>query len=183
MELTFKQYNTIRIIIVFVLALIIGQSMVFRNFFIPVILIAVSSLLLMYLRKKVKGVLADERDYAVGGKAALLAIQVWSWIAVVAMFILLALSDTNPFYTPVAMTLSFSVCILMLIYSVIFKYYNKVKFTDKKLIFSALVLILFIVLAVIGIRAFSGEDNWICKDGQWIEHGHPSSPVPNINCD
>jgi uncharacterized membrane protein len=125
MELTFKQYNTIRLIIVAVLAMFIGNLIVLKNFFIPVILIVISTLLLMYLRKRVKGVIADERDYELGGKAAFLAIQVYSWIAVLGMFGFWAFSDVNPLYKPVAMTLAFSTCILMLLYTVIFRYLSK----------------------------------------------------------
>ena len=32
------------------------------------------------------------------------------------------------------------------------------------------------------IRLFSGEDDWICVDGAWIEHGHPSSAQPTAEC-
>ena len=146
MELTLKQYNTIRLIIIVMLSVSIGNMIALKNFFIPVILVVISSLLLMYLRKKVKGVLADERDYELGGKAALLAMQVYSWIAVVAMFAFLAFSYINPFYELIAMTLAFSTCILMLLYAVIFRYYEKIKITDRKLIFSVILLASFLAL-------------------------------------
>jgi len=184
MELTFKQYNTIRLIVVMILAMIIGNMIVLKNFFIPIILLVISSLLLIYLRKNVKGVIADERDYAMGGKAAFLAMQVYSWVAVAGMFLFWAFSDINPFYKPIAMTLAFSTCILMLLYSVIFRYYNKINLTDKKLIYSVFVLALFLaIFLVFSLRLFSGEDNWICQNGQWVEHGHPSFPAPTTNCD
>ena len=35
---------------------------------------------------------------------------------------------------------------------------------------------------VLGIRFFSGEDNWICQNGQWIKHGNPSTPAPTTGC-
>jgi uncharacterized membrane protein len=122
MQLTLKQYQTIRLIITFFLALSFANLLVLKNFFLPIILLAIAFLVLMYLRKSVKGVLADERDYQVAGRAALLAIQVCSWIGVVIMFALYALSDKNIFFQPIAMTLAFSVCVLMLLYSLIFKY-------------------------------------------------------------
>ena len=125
MELTFKQYNTIRLIMVMVLAIVIGNMIVLKNFFVPIILVVVSSLLLMFLRKKVKGVIADERDYDLARKSAFLAMQVYSWIAVVLMFLFYALSDTNPYYYPIAMTLAFSTCGLMLLQSFIFRFLNK----------------------------------------------------------
>ncbi|MBI4778974.1 DUF2178 domain-containing protein [Candidatus Falkowbacteria bacterium] len=130
--MTLKTYNKIKLGIVFITAFIFSQSLVLRNFFIPIMVLGLSSLALFYLRKKVVEVIADERDYQIGGKSALLAIQLTSWAGVIIMFILYALSDTNPFYQPIAMTLAFSVCVLMLMYSAIFKYYSKHNFKDEK---------------------------------------------------
>jgi len=125
MELTLKQYNAIRLTIIIVLAMFISNMIALKNFLIPVILIVISSLLLMYLRKRVKGVLADERDYQIGGKAALLSIQIFSWISVLFMFLFYWLSQTNYYYYFIALTLAFSVCGLMFLYSFIFRFYFK----------------------------------------------------------
>jgi uncharacterized membrane protein len=148
MELTLKQYNKIRLIVVFILAFSISQLIAFKNFFIPVVLVLIASLLLFYLRRKVKEVTADERDYATGGKSALLAIQIYSWISVICMFGFFSLSLNNPIYENIAITLAFSVCILMLLYSLIFQYYNKINFFDKRLIYVFTVLVLFVFFAI-----------------------------------
>jgi len=46
--------------------------------------------------------------------------------------------------------------------------------------------VLFVILLLVGvflaIRLFSGEDNWICENGVWVKHGHPSGPVPTGTC-
>lgn len=130
--MTLKTYNKIRLGVVIVTAFIFSQSLVLRNFFVPIMVLGLSSLTLFYLRKKVVEVITDERDYQIGGKSALLAIQLTSWIGVIVMFVLYALSNANPFYQPIAMTLAFSVCILMFTYSVIFKYYSKHNSKDEK---------------------------------------------------
>ncbi len=127
-----KTYNKIRLGIVFVTAFMFSQSIILHNFFIPIMVLGLSFLVLFYLRKQVVEVISDERDYQIGGKSALLAIQLTSWIAVIIMFVLYALSDKNPFYQPIAMTLAFSVCVLMFVYSIIFKYYSKHSFKDEK---------------------------------------------------
>jgi len=51
----------------------------------------------------------------------------------------------------------------------------------------ALILIVFFILTlvfIVGIiRLVSGEDDWICNQkGEWIEHGHPSTPKPTGTC-
>ncbi len=127
-----KKYNKIRLGMVFVTALIFSQSLVLHNFFIPIMVLGISSLVLFYLRKKVIDVIADERDYQIGGKSALLAIQLTSWVGAIVMFIFYALSDKNLFYKPIAMTLAFFICFLMLTYSIIFKYYSKHNHSNEK---------------------------------------------------
>lgn len=180
--MTLKTYKLIKLGFVFVLAFIFSQATVYKNYIIPIAAMLVSALILMWLRRRVKGVIADERDYATGGKSALLAIQIYSWIAAISMFVLYALRDINPAYEPIALTLAFSTCILMLIYGVLFRYFSNFKFSDKKTIYSILVLILFIILAIGSLRLFSGEDNWVCKDGSWQKHGQPSFPAPKAEC-
>lgn len=177
-----KQYKKIKLIITVVLAVIFGQSIVLENYLIPIITLIVASLVLLLLRHKVKDVISDERDMALGGKSALMAIQIYSWIAVVAMFILYALRSTNPFYEPIGMTLAYSTCLLMFIYSLLFRFYNKETFSKnkKKYILSIIILALFV--AFFSIRFFSGEDNFVCRDGQWVKHGNPSFDAPLTPC-
>lgn len=48
-------------------------------------------------------------------------------------------------------------------------------------------LIIIIVLVAIGgflilARLLTGEDSWICDNGQWVKHGAPSSPMPSKPC-
>jgi uncharacterized membrane protein len=180
--MTLKQYQRTKLAFVVMIAIIISQSIISKNFLIPTATLIISVLILAYFRRKVKEVMSDERDYATGGRSALLAMQIYSWIAVIFMFILYAFRDLNPAYEPISMTLAFSTCILMLLYAAIFRYNNRVYFTNRKIIYTILISILFLVLAVITVRVFSGEDDWICKDGQWIEHGKPSFPAPKVEC-
>lgn len=181
--MTIKQYQGVKLAMVVILAVFFSQAIYFKNYFIPIAVLVASSLILMYLRRQVKDVLADERDYATGGKAALLAIQIYSWTAVCAMFVMYGLRDYNPAYEPIAVTLAFSTCVLMLAYGVIFRYYNKVKLAGKKSVYIILAAILFSFLAVAALRLFSGEDNWICNNGEWVKHGQPDFPAPAADCE
>ena len=132
--MSLKSYQKWKMAIVFVLALSISQSIVRGNFIIPMILMIVCSLLLWYLRSQLKEVLADERDYATAGRAALLAIQIFGWLGAVSMLALYAQRSINPSYEIIASTLSYSVLFLFLVYGLIFHYYNKFKF-KKNLIY------------------------------------------------
>lgn len=44
------------------------------------------------------------------------------------------------------------------------------------------IVLLALIAIVVNLRFLSGEDDWICKDGQWIQHGHPSAPKPSSVC-
>lgn len=43
-------------------------------------------------------------------------------------------------------------------------------------------IILALVFIVGVIRLVSGEDNWICQNGEWVKHGMPSAPQPTGTC-
>jgi uncharacterized membrane protein len=178
--MTLKKYQQIKLVITVAVAIIFSQAIVFKNFLIPILVLIISSLSLMILRRHIKEIVADERDYATAGKSALLTIQVFSWASAIIMFVLYALRDLDPNYQPIAMTLAFSTCILMILYSFIFRFYNQVQFKSRsKLI---VLIILFIVFLTMFIRLFSGEDSWICRNGQWVKHGIPAVPAPTSIC-
>ena len=42
--------------------------------------------------------------------------------------------------------------------------------------------IIVVAVIILGIRFFSGEDNWICQNGEWVKHGNPSSQKPETKC-
>lgn len=123
--MSLKKYKAIRILIVVILAIIVGQSFVRENYIFPIMAIALSFLITMILRKRVKEIMADERDYEIGGRAARIAMQIFSWAAVVVIFALYMLKNRNPVLEPIALTLSYSVCLLMLSYALIFRFLYK----------------------------------------------------------
>jgi hypothetical protein len=55
----------------------------------------------------------------------------------------------------------------------------------RKIAFITLSIILIAAAAIFILRfVFGGpEDDWICKDGKWIEHGNPSNPAPVESCE
>lgn len=123
--MTLQQFKTAKIIIAVVLGIVIGQSVANNNYIIPLMATAVSAIVIYFIRQKVKEVVADERDYEIGGKAARTAMTAFSWIAVIIMFIFYSMRNTSPVYEAIALTLSYSVCFLLIAYSLIFKYYYK----------------------------------------------------------
>jgi uncharacterized membrane protein len=121
--MTLKKYQITRAVIAMLVAFLVVQSLSIRSYILPFIIIASAMAVLFYLRRKLKNeVLADERDREIGGKSAGWAIQAFSLIAAIVMIVLYAKQDLNPVYLTVASTLAYSVCFLMILYSVIFRY-------------------------------------------------------------
>lgn len=123
--MTLKTYQKIKLVFVFFLAMFFSWAVYLDNFLIPASVMIASTLALMFLRGRVKEIIADERDWQIAGKAALIAVQAYSWIAAISMFILYSLRSQNSFYEPIANTLAFSTCALMLIYAFIFRFLFK----------------------------------------------------------
>ncbi|MCK9578501.1 DUF2178 domain-containing protein [bacterium] len=148
--MTIKKYNIFRMIIVIALAIIFSQAIIFQNFLLSAGVLIIGSLIVYSMRKNVKEVMADERDYEHGGKAALLAMQIYCWMGVVAMFALKSQAYLNATYDIIANTLAFSICIFMLLYSFIFRLKSKGKFWNGWTVYTFIVLVLFIILAIMG---------------------------------
>jgi hypothetical protein len=52
----------------------------------------------------------------------------------------------------------------------------------KRIILTFLVAVILFFLVVAVIKTISKEDTWICSNGQWVEHGHPSDSKPVTPC-
>jgi len=180
--MTLKQYQWVKLAVVVSVAVVFSQAVISKSFLIPIATLVIATLFLLYLRRKVTEIVADERDYATGGKAALLAMQIYAWGATLGMFTLYHFRDYNPGFEPVAMTLAYSTCVLMFLYALIFRYYNRVSLSDKKTKYIIFVFIFGILGAMFTLRLFSGEDDWACKNGEWVKHGQPSFSAPSIPC-
>lgn len=51
-----------------------------------------------------------------------------------------------------------------------------------KIIWTIVAVVVVAGLAIFGLRLLSGEDNWICRNGEWVKHGNPSAPHPTEPC-
>jgi spore germination protein GerM len=52
----------------------------------------------------------------------------------------------------------------------------------KKTILTILAVAVVIGAVVLGMRFLSGEDDWICDNGEWVKHGNPSAAKPTEPC-
>lgn len=118
--LSLATYRKLRIGITIVTAFIFSQMLVLQNYVIPVATLVVSALVLLYLRSRVDGIIADERDRAIAGRAALLAMQLTSWAGAIGTFVFYAMRDQDPTYELLGIVLSSATFLLLITYSVAF---------------------------------------------------------------
>jgi len=177
-----KSYRWIRIAVAMILGMVISVSIINSNLFIALVAMIIAWIALTYLRSQVKEILEDERDYEIGGTAARWAIQIFSVVAVAFVLMFNTRKGINPTYETIAITLSYAVCFLMIVYSLIFKFYNRLIWLKGKTWLTVLGAIVLILMIVGGLRLLSGEDDWMCQNGQWVKHGHPSWPAPIEEC-
>ncbi len=53
----------------------------------------------------------------------------------------------------------------------------------KKIIIFSVILI-FLLIVIFGLRFLlaGAEANWLCRNGEWVKHGHPLVPPPDMPC-
>lgn len=160
MKITLKTYMRIRLVIVFILAFIFSQSIIFENYIVPIFTMVIWSLFLLYLRSKVQEIIADERDYILAWKSAFLAIQIFSWISAILMFILYTFREQNIYFEVIAQVLAFWICFLMILYSLIFSIFNWwIKKWYKLIIILLLMLIFFITFFYKSVINYDNTNN------------------------
>jgi len=127
-------------------------------------------------------IFTDERDIQVSGQSALMALKIYSLTASLIAAILYSSRSLNPSYEAVAITLLYSFCFLIFAYALIFKFHDRLLLTKRKALYCYIISVIVVAAAILTLRLFSGEDNWICQNGQWVAHGHPDFSAPTTVC-
>lgn len=121
----YKQYRTARIIIAALIAVVISQAVIFKSYILALFAVLIGMLVMYFIKKQVKDILADERDYNIAGKSARHAMGIFSIVGAAATFFFVFQRDGNPAYEIIGSVLAYSVCGLLLLYSIIFIYLDK----------------------------------------------------------
>lgn len=183
--MTFKQYTWIRLVVAACLAAVISQAVVLKNFYLGGAAMLIGVLLMLAAKKQVSEVVADERDYKLAGEAARWTMTVFAVLGSLGSFLLLTARGYYPEFEVAGSVLAYAVCALLIVYSLAFKwlqYRGSEVSRGRKAVYAVLGLLIATGVVALGLRLFSGEDTWLCKDGQWVKHGNPASPAPNRLC-
>lgn len=115
----------IKLVIVMLLAATVSLSISNGYYVLPGVAILASVAILLTLQKKVKEVLADERDYELAGRAARQAMTIFSIAMALVGATLMAMAKTYPTLDLIAQSMLYSTCALVLLYSLLYKKYAK----------------------------------------------------------
>ena len=183
--MTEKQLRFIRVLVAAILAVIVSQALIRNNFILGAISVVIASLILLILRKRVKEVVADERDYKIAGDTARWTLSIFAIGGWLFSFALITMREVKPGYEIAGFTLSYAICALLLINMVVGLFFRRMDDTfpkRKRIAYFVFAFFIALLLVIAGTRLLSGEDDWICTDGKWIEHGSPSAAMPTEPC-
>jgi len=122
-----KTYVWARMVLAVLVAGIVSTSVVGGNYVIPII-VAIGAAFALYLMKKsVKEVIEDERDYYLAGNAARWTVLIYASIAAIGSMIFMAMRAQNTSFELVASVLAYSACGLLILQSILFKVFQNKK--------------------------------------------------------
>lgn len=123
--MTQKKFRLIRILTAMFLGAIMAQAVIFSNYILAVIAVAGAVLVVFTSAKKVEGATSDERTISIGGQAARMSLTIFSVLGAGISFVLIISRGIGEVYQTTGYVLSYSVCALLILYSLLFKYYEK----------------------------------------------------------
>ncbi|MDI3496609.1 MAG: putative rane protein [Patescibacteria group bacterium] len=125
--MTKKQYQICHFIILILLSAAISISFSLQQYYLPLIFVLSAMAAMSYCRHSLKptDVLADERDRQLAGMAASLTLNIYSLIGVVLFFVLMMLSEQQSELFAWAQYLAYSICVLLLLNALIFRYLER----------------------------------------------------------
>ena len=123
--MTYKQYQTVRAVLAAVIAGVISYSVVTQNLILAAVAVVLGITFALVARRRVKELVADERDYTNAGRAARYAISIFAPVTALLALALMFTHSISPTYQTVGSTLAYSVCALMLLHAAFYSYLNK----------------------------------------------------------
>ncbi|MBP2045616.1 DUF2178 domain-containing protein [Methanobacterium aggregans] len=120
-----KTYRYSRMIISTVVAVLVAVSVLLGNLLLAFITLLLGFLVSYFIKKNVYEITEDERTALVANKASRMAMLFFLTIITVLGVGLLTLKNSFPEFTQAGFTLADSACLLLLLYSGFYIYYNK----------------------------------------------------------
>ena len=126
--MNYKQFKTIRLLIIAFIACVVGTASIINNFYLAITGVLIGVLFLYLVRIKFKKVMVDERVISLSGKAARMAYSIPTLIlAVLGLFLIFSGRGKLDIYTESIGTIFTYIAMLNItIYAISFHYFNKI---------------------------------------------------------
>jgi uncharacterized membrane protein len=121
-----KYSKICRMLVIIATVALAGWFTAMANAMLVTISIIAGSISFYLCKTSVEEIVEDERDERVSERASKSAMGIFTAMAAFAGIILIALRNGYPEYTQIGFTLAFSACALMILYSILYGYYNKI---------------------------------------------------------
>ena len=127
-----KAYRLWMAAIVVIVAGLAGWAVTAGNAFIPAPAVIIGAAILYFCRRRIKVVIVDERIHRIGEQASRRTIEIAVIVMALVASTLLALgTDNRPELETVGVTLGYSVCAILLLYTILYNYFSR-KFGGKE---------------------------------------------------
>lgn len=124
--MTLKQYKTARMLVALFIAATISVSVTLNNIYLAVAAVLIGMLFMIVIKRRIKGVAADERVMTVSEKASRITFAIFTPIIGIASFILIMIGEQgNPRLKFLGMVLSYLTLLSIAIYSFTFYFINR----------------------------------------------------------
>ncbi|MFH0818594.1 MAG: DUF2178 domain-containing protein [Patescibacteria group bacterium] len=177
-----KNYHQVQNVISFITLIGLYFCLTGNHYFIAVLIMILAYIGVYVIRKTVKDVVLDERDQALNNQAFRVAVYGYAVLATITIILLSLGSLSKPEYSAIFITFIVSITIIFFLQKLFYIYYQKFIHLEKKGIYIVFGVGIILVLLIGMLRFFNGEDDWICKEGKWVAHGHPQSAMPISEC-
>jgi uncharacterized membrane protein len=122
-----KTYRIWQLITVAVVGAVVGMSAIWGTWIPSLAAVVAGMAVTLIIRRNVKGIIADERNYTVAYKASRITIAIGMFCLTAAGLILVAINRNNLDTTQsqTGFALLYATCGLMVIYNLAYTYYNR----------------------------------------------------------
>jgi uncharacterized membrane protein len=130
--MSLKKYRLWTVIIMLIVAGLAGWGVAAGNAFIPGPAVIAGAAILYFCRRRLKVVVEDERIHRIGEYASRRTIEIALIVMAVVGSTLIALStDERPELEAVGVTLGYSVCAILVLYTILYNYFSR-KFSGRE---------------------------------------------------
>ena len=124
--MSIKTYRLWMVVITVIVAALVGWSVTTGNVLVPIPTVVAGVIILYLCKRRVKAFTEDERLHGIVNQASRRTIEIVVIFMAIAGAILLAMSQGgSPDFEPAGLTLAYSVCATLIIYNILYTYYNR----------------------------------------------------------